>query len=325
MLRGSIILFTGVLSVVFLKRKLERFKWAGMAITIVGITIVGVSSVNAPLTPSISNCCCQHQNKNYTSSGSTTAEFDACTSDPHRKMVSPLDAAYAACAGGHEDHSSHMTGIGDLLIIVSQLMSGFQMVVEEKFLKGEGGRKLPSEFVVGCEGFFGAVMMIVIFIPLLMHLPRSWTGVYEDIPQGFQMLADHGALFATVFVYWCSIAFYNFFGLSVAGKLSAVHRTLVDACRTVVVWTISVSLYYGSSNGGQPCSTNYGESWHGVWSAVQLVGFLIMMLGTFTYYQVVRLPCLPSAWYQQPKLTLGLGGDEDEDGHQSLLPQSDSD
>ena len=104
-----------------------------------------------------------------------------------------------------------------------------------------------------------------------------------------------------------------------------MHRTLVDACRTVVVWTISVSLYYGSSNGGQPCSTNYGESWHGVWSAVQLVGFLIMMLGTFTYYQVVRLPCLPSAWYQQPKLTLGLGGDEDEDGHQSLLPQSDSD
>ena len=325
MLRGSIILFTGVLSVVFLKRKLERFKWVGMAITIVGITIVGVSSVNAPLTPSISNCCCQHGGRNYTSSGSTTQDFDACTQDPNRKMVSPLDDAYAACAGAHEDHSSHMTGIGDLLIIVSQLMSGFQMVVEEKFLKGEGGHKLPSEFVVGCEGFFGAVMMTVIFIPLLMHLPRSWTGVYEDIPEGFQQLADHGALFGTVFLYWCSIAFYNFFGLSVAGKLSAVHRTLVDACRTVVVWVVSVSLYYGSSHGGEPCTTNYGESWHGVWSAAQLVGFLIMMLGTFTYYQVLRLPCLPAAWYQQPKLTLGLGGDEDEEGQQSLLPQSDSD
>ena len=68
-----------VLSVVFLKRKLERFKWVGMAITIVGITIVGVSSVNAPLTPSISNCCCQHGGNNYTSSGSTTQDFDACT------------------------------------------------------------------------------------------------------------------------------------------------------------------------------------------------------------------------------------------------------
>ena len=45
MLRGSIILFTGVLSVVFLKRRLERYKWLGMAITIIGITLVGISSV----------------------------------------------------------------------------------------------------------------------------------------------------------------------------------------------------------------------------------------------------------------------------------------
>lgn len=33
MLRGSIILFTGILSVVFLKRKLEKFKWVGMVST----------------------------------------------------------------------------------------------------------------------------------------------------------------------------------------------------------------------------------------------------------------------------------------------------
>ena len=28
-----------------------------------------------------------------------------------------------------------------------------------------------------------------------------------------------------VLLYWCSISFYNFFGLSVANEFSSVHRT----------------------------------------------------------------------------------------------------
>jgi len=38
----------------------------------------------------------------------------------------------------------------------------------------------------------------------------------------------------------------------VSGKLSAVHRTLVDACRTIVVWGINLTIYYASS-GGETC------------------------------------------------------------------------
>ena len=41
-----------------------------------------------------------------------------------------------------------------------------------------------------------------------------------------------------VFVYFCSIAFYNFFGLSVTQSLTCVHRTLIDACRTIIVWLV---------------------------------------------------------------------------------------
>ena len=42
MLRGSIIAFTGILSVIFLKRKLRVFQWCGMAMTIIGVTLVGL-------------------------------------------------------------------------------------------------------------------------------------------------------------------------------------------------------------------------------------------------------------------------------------------
>ena len=48
MLRGSIIIFVGILSVVFLKRKLHRHHWAGMFIVLIGLGLVGLASVLAP-------------------------------------------------------------------------------------------------------------------------------------------------------------------------------------------------------------------------------------------------------------------------------------
>jgi drug/metabolite transporter (DMT)-like permease len=43
MLRGSIMIFVGILSVVFLKKKLEWFRWLGMFIILAGLIVVGVS------------------------------------------------------------------------------------------------------------------------------------------------------------------------------------------------------------------------------------------------------------------------------------------
>ena len=43
MLRGSIMIFVGILSVLFLKKKLEWFRWLGMAIIFGGLIVVGVS------------------------------------------------------------------------------------------------------------------------------------------------------------------------------------------------------------------------------------------------------------------------------------------
>jgi drug/metabolite transporter (DMT)-like permease len=44
MLRGSIIFFTAVLSVIFLGRKLKWFHYIGASLTVIGITLVGLSS-----------------------------------------------------------------------------------------------------------------------------------------------------------------------------------------------------------------------------------------------------------------------------------------
>ena len=43
MLRGSIMIFVGLLSVIFLKKKLEWFRWVGMAVIFCGIVMVGAA------------------------------------------------------------------------------------------------------------------------------------------------------------------------------------------------------------------------------------------------------------------------------------------
>ncbi|VDM39435.1 unnamed protein product [Toxocara canis] len=45
MLRGAVIIFTGLMSIVFLRMRLEAYRWAGMITVVVGLVIVGVADV----------------------------------------------------------------------------------------------------------------------------------------------------------------------------------------------------------------------------------------------------------------------------------------
>jgi len=45
MLRGSVIVFTGILSVGFLNRKLVVREWIGISFVIIGLAFVGVSDI----------------------------------------------------------------------------------------------------------------------------------------------------------------------------------------------------------------------------------------------------------------------------------------
>mmetsp|Transcript_38403 Transcript_38403/g.74483 ORF Transcript_38403/g.74483 Transcript_38403/m.74483 type:complete len:532 (+) Transcript_38403:184-1779(+) len=48
MLRGSVMIFTGIFSIIFLGRKLGKHQWIGMVVVMAGLALVGVSSVLAP-------------------------------------------------------------------------------------------------------------------------------------------------------------------------------------------------------------------------------------------------------------------------------------
>jgi len=48
-----------------------------------------------------------------------------------------------------------------------------------------------------------------------------------------------------------SIAFFNFFGLSVTKSLSGAARAAIDACRTILIWLFSVQVGWESFHGLQ--------------------------------------------------------------------------
>lgn len=232
MMRGSIIIFTGILSIIFLKRKLLPYHWFGMSVTAVGLALVGVASILSK----------------------------------------------------HEGETEYKLFLGIGLVLLGQLCSAVQMVVEETYVKK---RSFPPLQVVGMEGFFGTVIMIIVVMPIIYFIPGDQPshfdhGSYENSLNAFVMMYHSPLLLSLVIIYTLSIAFFNFFGLSVTKHLTSIHRTLIDACRTVLVWVASLFIYY-------VVAEDYGEPWT-KYSPLQVSGFLLLILGTCIYNSVIKLP-----------------------------------
>jgi len=133
------------------------------------------------------------------------------------------------------------------------------------------------------------MMMITVVLPLVYFIPFSscdeeWCkdgeGIHENALDAFTLIANSGLLLFLVLLYWVSISFYNFFGLFVAKTLSAVHRTLIDASRTILVWGCEIIIFHLTAGA-------YGEDWHaGGSSILQLIGFAIMLSGIFIHNDI---------------------------------------
>ena len=160
MLRGSIIFFTAIFSVIFLNRKLYAFHWVGMSLTMAGVTVIGLSSILGA------------DNARRGRSFSAPAPSDGVQFfDGIGALQSPSSIIPTSPGPSSDTPSGASTGkqLLGVILVVSQLMSATQMVVEEKFLKS----KKVAEFVVGCEGSFGVAMMLAIALPVVSRVEGS--------------------------------------------------------------------------------------------------------------------------------------------------------
>ncbi|KAJ2450593.1 hypothetical protein EV183_004194 [Coemansia sp. RSA 2336] len=226
MLRGAVVVFSGLFSVVFLGHRLERFQVISLGMVVVGVTIVGLSNV-----------------------------------------ISPPASAHSAAAAA-ANHNVLKAAVGVALVLGAQLFTASQFVIEEKIIRRYHLTPLRA---VGLEGSFGAATVMAAIPVLHVAIGRSHPGGYFDAPVGFRQIIDNPSVWQTSIYIMLSIAMFNYFGLSVTRHLSATSRATIDTCRTLFIWMSSQALGWESF------------SW------VQVVGFVILVYGTFVYNRVISL------------------------------------
>uniref|UniRef100_A0A0N4Z7T4 CRT-like domain-containing protein n=1 Tax=Parastrongyloides trichosuri TaxID=131310 RepID=A0A0N4Z7T4_PARTI len=227
MLRGAVIIFTGLLSVAFLGARLRPYKWLGMFIVCLGLVIVGVVSIVYEDNP-------------------------------------------------HVDINAMITG--DILIITAQIIVAVQMVYEQKYLTQYDVHAL---YAVGYEGLFGLTILTVL-IPLFyfIHVPSTFSPDpehrLENILLALKEIRDNPVILLPLALTVVSIALFNFAGISVTKTLSATSRMVLDSVRTLIIWVVSIPLF--------------GEKFI-PW---QILGFFFLILGMFTYNDIIVGPYVRS-------------------------------
>eukprot|EP01138_Halocafeteria_seosinensis_P001551 gb/GECG01001589.1/.p1 GENE.gb/GECG01001589.1/~~gb/GECG01001589.1/.p1 ORF type:complete len:387 (+),score=37.68 gb/GECG01001589.1/:1-1161(+) len=252
MLRGSVVIFTGIMSYFFLKRKLRPFRWFGMFMVLIGTVLVGIS--------------------------------------------------FLVCGVPNGKDKPTNPNLGTILIVLAQVVVAFQMVVEEKFISGYN---IPSLQVVGWEGFWGFTVLTTLLLPMYyISKPHALVGKnessahFENAVDAAAMMGNNWLLSLAFSGTVLSIAFFNFFGISVTKHLNAATRMVLDSVRTLVIWGFSLIIGWQSF----------------CW--IQLVGFSILITGTVVYNDVhksIRLPFFNYDPYPEDEQAYKELEDEDED------------
>lgn len=181
--------------------------------------------------------------------------------------------------------SGHVT-LGISLIVLSSLLQGTQSVLEEKYMKASDKYTVEPLELVGMEGLFGTMLCAFILLPVAQAVSGGDCGSAENSKDTLELLHDSGTVTGIMIVYTINIAFFNLLSNLVSKHLSAVHRQLVNASRTVSIWAVELLLYYEVRH-------SLGENWVTKWSLMQLGGFVLLLGGTMVYGLAKSKP-LPS-------------------------------
>ncbi|KAK5096692.1 hypothetical protein LTR24_002454 [Lithohypha guttulata] len=248
MTRGALVLFVGAFSVLFLKRKLYLYHWLSLLVVVLGVGLVGLAGA--------------------ISSGDK---------NPHNDAEDKLDLARTAMLMAREvaaqaaDEAVLQTILGVFLIAFAQIFTATQFCVEEFILEKYALQPLK---VVAWEGTFGLLVTLILQLILHFTVGTSERGQYGyfDAQEGYREVFNNRTIAVTSLMIMVSIGGFNFFGLSVTRSISATSRSIIDTCRTLFIWIVSLGLGWESFK----------------W--LQVAGFALLVYGTFTFNDLVQPP-----------------------------------
>ena len=140
-------------------------------------------------------------------------------------------------SSGDDSTDVSMTLVGLAFILAAQGVTAVQFTVEES-LMNNSDTALEPVALVGFEGLWG-VLMFVVLAPILTFTPRSSEEIsivwHEDFGDTFVQLSNSTDLCLLCIGYSIAIFFYNVSANFVTKCLSAVVRSILEACRVMGV------------------------------------------------------------------------------------------
>ncbi|KAF9480087.1 hypothetical protein BDN70DRAFT_877964 [Pholiota conissans] len=275
MTRGALVLFVGVFSVIFLRRRLWLYQWISLIIVISGVGLVGYSGslIKDTVKESVVH---------------NLARALGLYNDPNATLA--------------EEPEVTKVLVGIFFVLFAQVFTATQFVVEEKIMSRYSVSPLVA---VGYEGLFGT-LSILLFVPILALPSVSALTPFFDLPRGWTQMITTPAVLYSGLAICVSISLFNFFGLSVTRHVSATARSLTDTCRTLSIWIISLGL-----------------GWEKIVfpiSLLQVLGFALLVYGTFLFNNLVSIPkFLPGPHNAPAPSPIALEADEEEGGERAAL------
>jgi len=214
MTRGALVLFVGLFSVIFLKRRLHIFQWFALVTVVLGVGIVGLA-------------------------GAIYKDHKAA---PAAMLIRE---AFGIVAREARTPEAIRAIIGVFLIAGAQIFTASQFVLEEYILEKYA---LEPIKVVGWEGIFGFSVTLIGMVILHLAIGRTAKGRYGyfDIVEGWREITHYKQIGVSSILIMISIGGFNYFGLSVTRSVSATARSTIDTCRTLFIWIVSLFLGWES-------------------------------------------------------------------------------
>lgn len=133
---------------------------------------------------------------------------------------------------------------------------------------------VPPLRAVGLEGIFGLATTLIgmPILHVLVGAKSAGRGGYFDMRAGWSQIISHATIAWSCVAIAFSIALFNFSGLAVTRSVSATARSVVDTSRSIGIWCFSLLVGWERFRG------------------LQLVGFALLVLGSFTYNEIILFP-----------------------------------